>query len=107
MSEPRPLRDSLAEVSAELGLAASEAFTRLCARWSEVVDADVSAHSRPRSLRDGVLAIEVDEAPWATRLRYLESDVIRRSELVAGEGVIRAVRVTVSGSNSGTLEESI
>jgi predicted nucleic acid-binding Zn ribbon protein len=105
--EPRRLRDSLAEVSAELGLGDTDAFTRLCERWPEVVGPGACDHSRPRSLRDGVLAVEVDDGAWATRLRTLERQVRERGSGVVSPGVIRGLRVTVSGQSSGTLRGSI
>jgi predicted nucleic acid-binding Zn ribbon protein len=107
LNEPRPLRDALAEVSAELGLGSADAFALLCARWPDVVGIDVAPHCRPGSLRDGVLTVTVDDAPWATRLRYVEGDVIERAGRLVAPGAVRAVRVTVSGPNSGTLGESI
>ena len=105
--EPRPLRDSLSEVSAELGLGDPGAFLRLCNRWHEVVGADAGGHSRPRSLREGVLAVEVDDGAWATHLRALERQVRERGSAVVAPGVISGLRVTVSGRNSGTLGRSI
>jgi predicted nucleic acid-binding Zn ribbon protein len=107
VTDPRPLRDALAEVSAELGLGDTDAFARLCERWPEVVGPGACDHSRPRSLRDGVLAVEVDDGAWATRLRTLERHVRERGSGVVAPGEIRAVRVTVSGRSSGTLGGTI
>jgi len=104
---PRPLRDALVEVSAQLGLGDADAFARLCDRWDEVVGPGACDHSRPRSLRDGVLAVEVDDGAWATRLRTLERQVRERGSAVVAPGLVRGLRVTVSGSTSGTLGTSI
>jgi predicted nucleic acid-binding Zn ribbon protein len=94
-SEPRRLRDALAEVTADLGWPEPDAFTALAANWQDLVGDELAAHCRLESVRDGVLRVSVDSAPRATQLRYLESDVVDRSAALVGVGVVRAVQVRV------------
>jgi predicted nucleic acid-binding Zn ribbon protein len=94
--EPRPLHDALAEVSADLGLPEPDAFRGLVTNWQDLVGRELAAHCRLRSLRDGVLHVSVDDAPWATQLRYLEADVVARGAALVGPGVVRALRVSVA-----------
>ncbi|MDQ1373660.1 MAG: hypothetical protein QOJ09_998 [Actinomycetota bacterium] len=63
--------------------------------WDDIVGPAVAAHARPVSLRDGILRVEVDEPGWATQLRYLTPDVIRRCAEVAGAEVVVSVEVKV------------
>jgi predicted nucleic acid-binding Zn ribbon protein len=93
--DPRPLRDALAEVSSDLGLPHPDAFGILLAHWQDLVGTDLGAHSRLRSLHDGVLRVTVDTAPRATQLRYLERTVVERASALVGSDVVRAVRVRV------------
>jgi predicted nucleic acid-binding Zn ribbon protein len=90
-----PLADALAAVGAELGLPSGDAVTRLVARWSEVVGADVAAHATLLSVRDGVAAIAVDSPPWATQLRFLEPALVARAQAVCGGDQVRAISVRV------------
>lgn len=76
--EPKRLADSLGEFTHRLGLARPDALTVIFGRWEEVVGPSLAAHVRPIGLRDGVLFVEVDESGWATQLRYLGDDVIKR-----------------------------
>jgi predicted nucleic acid-binding Zn ribbon protein len=46
-------------------------------------------------LRDGVLVVEVDSPEWATQLRYLEEDVLRRLGRKVRPGAVRGLRVVV------------
>ncbi|HMF81789.1 MAG TPA: DUF721 domain-containing protein [Acidimicrobiia bacterium] len=94
--EPRPLRDSLAEVSADLGLPEPDGLALLIDEWQNLVGVDVAPHCRLTSLRDGVLRVTVDSAPRATQLRYLEAELVGRSAAMLGPGVVREVRVRVS-----------
>ncbi len=101
--DPRPLRDSLAEVSADLGLPEPSGLALLIAEWQELVGPDVAPHCRLTSLRDGVLRVTVNSAPRATQLRYLEGELVERAAALLGPGVVRELRVRV-GSSSATRD---
>jgi predicted nucleic acid-binding Zn ribbon protein len=89
--------DALGVIGRDLGLANPSLLARLHAAWPELVGPALAAHAEPRSLRDGVLTVAVDAPGWATQLRYLEAELLRRAEEVVGEPVANAVRVTQSG----------
>jgi predicted nucleic acid-binding Zn ribbon protein len=55
----------------------------------------MAAHTRVAGLRDGVLVIVVDDAGWATKLRYLEREVVDWAARTAGAGTVREVRIRV------------
>lgn len=101
--EPRRLRDSLAEVTADLGLPEPDALAALTARWQDVVGDELASHCELRSLRDGVLRVTVDTAPRGTELRYLERDLVERAAAVVGPGVVRGIRVQVQRPGAGRL----
>jgi len=98
--EPRPLRDSLAEVSADLGLPEPDALAFLIQEWESLVGPDVAPHCRLTSLRDGVLRVTVDTAPRGTQLRYLEGELVERAASLVGADVVRELRVRVGSPSS-------
>jgi len=98
--EPRPLRDSLAEVSADLGLPEPDALAFLIQEWESLVGPDVAPHCRLTSLRDGVLRVTVDTAPRGTQLRYLEGELLERAASLVGADVVRELRVRVGSPSS-------
>jgi predicted nucleic acid-binding Zn ribbon protein len=100
---PRRLRDSLAELSADLGLPEPDALAALTADWASVVGADLAPHCELHSLRDGVLRVTVDSAPLGTQLRYLEADVVERAATLVGPDVVREIRVRVQRPGGGRL----
>ena len=93
--EPKRIGESLDKVARRLGAPGAQSLTAVFAHWEEVVGASVAAHARPTSLRDGVLRVEVDEPGWATQLRYLAPDIVRRCTDVAGPDVVVSVEVKV------------
>ena len=98
--EPRALRDSLAEVSADLGLPEPDALAFLIQKWESLVGPDVAPHCRLTSLRDGVLRVTVDTAPRGTQLRYLEGELVERATSLVGEDVVRELRVRVGSPSA-------
>lgn len=91
----RRLRESLAEVAADLRLDDPEVLSAVLTGWPQVVGEAVAAHTRPRTLRQGVLVVEVDSPEWATQLRYLEEDLLRRLGRSVRPGVVTGIRAVV------------
>ena len=94
-AQPRKLGDSLDRITRSLGGPPAGALAAIFDRWAEIVGPAVAAHAEPLSLVRGTLAIGVDQPGWATQLTYLETDLLRRIDEVAGAGVVQRVRVSV------------
>jgi predicted nucleic acid-binding Zn ribbon protein len=93
--EPRALRDAIGAVTRELGLPAPGVVARLAAVWPDIVGPALAARCAPGAVRAGVCSILVDEAAWASPVRYLERQVVERSAEVLGPGVVTGVKVVV------------
>jgi predicted nucleic acid-binding Zn ribbon protein len=91
---PVALGDAIAAVGEELGVGDPRGLARLLDAWPDMVGDAIAAHARIRSLRRGVLTIVVDAAPWATQLRYLESEIVARAAAVLADDV-REARIVV------------
>jgi predicted nucleic acid-binding Zn ribbon protein len=95
MSDFVPLGDALAAVGKELGMPEPKVVSRVETVWAEVVGPTLASHSEVRSLRDGVCSVTVDSASWATQLRYLHDDLVRRLCEVLGTGSVTTIRTAV------------
>lgn len=91
----RRIGEALSEVAADLHLDDPDDVAAVMAAWPGVVGEAVAAHVRPRRLHDGVLLVEVDAPVWATQLRYLEDDVLRRLGRKVRPGVVKSIRPVV------------
>ena len=94
-SGPRRIGESLDRVTRAIGGPDASVMAAIFGRWKEIAGSAVAAHSRPLSLSGGTLTIGVDQPGWATQLTYLEADLRRRIDEVAGPGAVLRVRVTV------------
>lgn len=97
----RKLDDSLSEIAAQLRLDNPDVLRSVLSGWPEVVGELIAAHARPRTLRDGVLLIEVDSSEWATQMRYLEEDLIRQLGRRTRPGVVNSLRVVIRPARPG------
>jgi len=95
--EPVPLRDAVAAVGRELGLAPPDVVETLVARWRDIVGPAIAEHAQVRSVRDGECTIVVDGPAWATQIRYGSADLLARVNERCGEGSVTSIRVVVSG----------
>jgi len=94
--DPADITEALAAVGGELGFADPRVLVTLTQGWAEVVGETLATHARLRSVRGGVLTIEVDDAPWATQLRYLAGDLRDRVAALVGGDAVREIRVVVA-----------
>jgi predicted nucleic acid-binding Zn ribbon protein len=92
------LRDAVARVGKELGLPDPDTLSRVLECWPTIVGPEQAAHSRVRSLQDGVLTVEVDASVWATPLRYQESELCASLARALGRPIATGVRVVVARS---------
>ncbi len=65
--------------------------------WAEMVGPQLAAHTRPESFADGELVISADSPGWATQVRLLAPQLVRRLAEELGAGTVRRVRVRGPG----------
>lgn len=77
-SEPQPISQGIERVLRSLRGGDRRATVTVFSRWTELVGDAVAAHVRPLKLDQETLIVEVDDPAWATQMKFLEEDVIRR-----------------------------
>ena len=93
--EPRPIGESLERISRAMGAGRATGLASLFDRWPDIVGPSVAAHSRPLTLRDGVLTVAVDDPAWAVQLTYLEADLRREVQATLGPQTVEKVVVRI------------
>lgn len=93
--DPQPLSTALDGLLADQGWQTEAAVGSVFGRWDQLVGPDVAAHTRPEQFNDGELVVIADSAAWATQMRLLMSDVLRRLNTELGHGTV--TRVVVRG----------
>jgi predicted nucleic acid-binding Zn ribbon protein len=98
--EPVPMRDAIAAVGRDLGLAPPDVLATITEGWADIVGPAIAEHAQVRSVRDGECTIVVDGPAFATQLRYASSDLVTRVNDRCGEGSVTSVKVVVSGTRN-------
>lgn len=91
--DPQPLAAAIEGLIGANGWALAAATGSVFARWTEIVGADLAAHTVPEGLADGELTVTADSTAWATQVRLLAAQLVRRLNTELGDGVVRRVKV--------------
>src|SRR5258707_1061463 len=83
-----------AETGWELAVAAGSVF----GRWAQIVGPDLAAHTVPDGLADGELTVTADSTAWATQVRLLAAELVRKLNAELGDGAVRRVKVRGPGT---------
>jgi predicted nucleic acid-binding Zn ribbon protein len=75
------------------GWRTSAAVGSVFGRWEQIVGEALAAHTRPGGFTDGELLVIADSTAWATQVRLLRAQLIRRLNSELGNGTVTAVKV--------------
>jgi len=81
-----------------------EAYS-LLRRWSEMMDAEIAAHSRPDKIIAGVLWVEVENLAWMQQLQYRCSDMMTALNARLHHAQIRKIRLRLPDKPTAALNE--
>jgi predicted nucleic acid-binding Zn ribbon protein len=70
--------------------------------WAEIVGPQLAAHTQPESFDDGELVIGADSPAWATQVRLLTPQLLRRLAEELGAETVRQVKVRSPGRPGGS-----
>jgi len=91
--DPQTLDRTLGRFIAEHGWETELRVHGVFSRWSAIVGDEVAEHVRPESFADGRLVVRTESTAWATQMRLLAADLLRRLNDVLGEGTVEIIDV--------------
>jgi len=91
--DPERLGQAIGGLLDQRGWQQRAAIGSVFGRWAEIVGPDLAAHTRPDTFADGELAVTADSTAWATQVRLLAPQLIRRLAAELGDGTVRRVKV--------------
>lgn len=97
-SKPLPIESILRSVLAARGIDKRLAAYRWATHWEEIVGTGIARRTHPRSLRGGVLTVEVTDSAWAQELQFRRDVIISRlGRFVDNDELVRDIRFVVKG----------
>ena len=98
--DPKPVGSIFGELARRNGWAADLQKGRVLSHWESIVGDQLAAKTRAVSLTDGELEIRAESTAWATQLRAMERELLRRIDQLVGTGVVR--RLIIKGPAAPT-----
>jgi predicted nucleic acid-binding Zn ribbon protein len=96
--DPQPLSATLRTWVATAGTAAELKRATLFASWSKIVGAEVAEHCSPVTLTDGELVVQAESTAWATQIRMLAPQLLRRINAEVGDKTV--IRIKARGPSA-------
>jgi predicted nucleic acid-binding Zn ribbon protein len=91
--DPQPLGRVASRIAADRGWSERLAGGQVFGRWAKLVGEDVAEHAQPVAFGDGELTVQADSTAWATQLRLLQRELLKRIAAGVGEGVVKKLKV--------------
>jgi predicted nucleic acid-binding Zn ribbon protein len=97
--DPTAFGPAIRELLAARGWEERAAVGGVFGRWPQIVGPELAEHTMPQTFEDGVLVVAADSTSWATQVRLLAANLVKRLNEDLGHGTVR--RVKVVGPSSG------
>jgi len=91
--DPQTLDAAIDRMVSEHGWQTDLAVHAVFARWDQIVGVEVAQHCTPERYADDELTVRADSTSWATQMRLLAADVVRRLNQELGDGTVRRIQV--------------
>lgn len=91
--DPQTLDTLVSRLLAERGWETDVAVAGVLSRWEQLVGPELATHCRAEGLEDGVLTVVTRSTAWATQVRLLAPQLVRRLNEQLGHGTVQRVRV--------------
>ncbi|UPT22459.1 DUF721 domain-containing protein [Thermobifida alba] len=96
-SEPQTFGDAVRAWLIEHGWQEQVAVGGVFGRWPQIVGERLAEHVRPQTYAEGELVVAVDSPAWATQMRAMAPQLVRRLNEELGHGTVRSIRVSGPG----------
>lgn len=91
--DPQLLDSSLGRLVSDRGWALDLRVHGVFGRWAELVGDEVAQHCHPVSFADGKLTVQTDSTAWATQMRLLTPQLVKRLNEELGHGSVTVIDV--------------
>ncbi|QMU66843.1 DUF721 domain-containing protein [Streptacidiphilus sp. P02-A3a] len=97
--DPQPLGAAIGRLLAERGWEAPAAVGGVMGRWPQIVGRDLAAHCEPEGYAEDerVLTVRCTSTAWATQIRLMAPQLVRRLNQELGQGTVRLIKVQGPG----------
>ena len=92
MKKPQSLHAILEQTFKNLEIDVPLKTYSILGAWDEIVGESVAVHSRPRSIRNRILFVDVSHSTWMQQLQFLKPTLLEKINAFLGEPLIQDIR---------------
>jgi predicted nucleic acid-binding Zn ribbon protein len=91
--DPQPLTAAVGGLLSARGWREKAAVGAVFGHWQDIVGPQLALHTKPESFDSGELTVSADSPAWATQLRLMAPQLLKRLAEELGHGTVRHIRV--------------
>ncbi|GAA2334514.1 DciA family protein [Saccharopolyspora halophila] len=91
--DPQPLGKLASRIAKDRGWTENLTGGQVFAKWGALVGEEVAEHTKPVALKDGELTVQAESTAWATQLRLLQRQILKRIADGVGRDVVKRIKV--------------
>ena len=88
----RHVRESITRLFKSMGMAEEMEQHMPLAFWDVSVGKEVSRHTEPQKITDGILFVKVKDAVWRNELTYLKHEIMQKLNAHVGKNAIKEIK---------------
>jgi len=92
--DPQPLTAAVGGLLSARGWREKAAVGAVFGHWADIVGPQLALHTKPESFESGELTVSADSPAWATQVRLMAPQLLKRLAEELGHGTIHHIRVT-------------
>ncbi len=91
--DPQPLTAAVGGLLSARGWREKAAVGAVFGHWADIVGPQLALHTKPESFDAGELTVSADSPAWATQVRLMAPQLLKRLAEELGHGTVRHIRV--------------
>lgn len=91
--DPQPLTAAFGGLLSARGWRERAAVGAVFGHWPDIVGPQLALHTKPESFDEGELTVSADSPAWATQVRLMAPQLLKRLAEELGHGTVRRIRV--------------
>jgi predicted nucleic acid-binding Zn ribbon protein len=91
--DPQPLTAAVGGLLSARGWREKAAVGSVFGHWTDIVGPQLALHTKPESFESGELTVSADSPAWATQVRLMAPQLLKRLGEELGHGTVRHIRV--------------
>jgi predicted nucleic acid-binding Zn ribbon protein len=91
--DPQPLTAAVGGLMSARGWRERAAVGAVFGHWSDIVGPQLALHTKPESFEAGELTVSADSPAWATQVRLMAPQLLKRLAEELGHGTVRHIQV--------------